>query len=118
MIFKTNITGIGSEAEQFKSERLIILFGEGMPAELADYCYTISLKKASGNIQNGMHIHFDDQSYEITSVGNAAEHNLNELGHISIKFNGAKEADLPGTLYVEDRQMPNLRKGMEITITA
>ncbi|MCH0446252.1 PTS sorbitol transporter subunit IIA, partial [Enterococcus faecium] len=27
---------------------------------------------------------------------------LNELGHITIKFDGSHEPELPGTMYVED----------------
>ncbi|HAP8255329.1 TPA: PTS sorbitol transporter subunit IIA, partial [Enterococcus faecium] len=40
----------------------------------------------------------------------------NELGHITIKFDGSHEPELPGTMYVEDKEMPHLRKGTIIKI--
>ncbi|HBH6790719.1 TPA: PTS sorbitol transporter subunit IIA, partial [Enterococcus faecium] len=63
-----------------------------------------------------MKLCFDKQMYVITAVGDVVQTNLNELGHITIKFDGSHEPELPGTMYVEDKEMPHLRKGTIIKI--
>ncbi|MDV8169566.1 PTS glucitol/sorbitol transporter subunit IIA, partial [Streptococcus pneumoniae] len=40
-MYKTLVKKIGEEAEAFKDEKMIILFGENAPEELVDFCYTI-----------------------------------------------------------------------------
>ncbi|WP_159721395.1 PTS glucitol/sorbitol transporter subunit IIA [Enterococcus sp. CSURQ0835] len=116
MIFKTKVINIGPEAEMFKSENMLILFGENAPATLADYCYNIELRPSTGAITPGMLIYFDDTSYRITAVGNVAKKNLDDLGHISLRFNGATEAELPGTIYVEDKTLPTIKIGTQVSI--
>lgn len=115
-IFETKVTGVGPEAELFKEEKLVILFGENAPNGLAEYCYNIELNKTLGPIEKDMKLCFDDHGYKITAVGNVVVQNLNELGHITIKFDGAMEAELPGTLYVENQPLPTIQTGTTITI--
>ena len=116
-IFNTEVTAIGAQAELFKEEEMLILFGAQAPEGLAEYCYTIRLSKTSQDIQPGQLLHFDDHAYRITAVGNVVNKNLNDLGHITIKFNGATEAELAGTLYVENRPLPAVDVGTEISIS-
>lgn len=116
-IFNTEVTAIGSEATMFKEEKMLILFGDNAPEGLAEYCYNIVLSKTTKEILQGMTLHFDDHSYKITAIGNVVNKNLNDLGHITIKFDSSDEADLAGTLYVEDLLLPEIRIGTSISIT-
>lgn len=115
-IYTTTVNNIGSEAELFKAEQMVVLFGEDAPADLADYCYNITVNPLEGNIEVGKQIYFDDIAYSITAVGNVVEKNLSDLGHITIRFNGESEAELGGTLYVEERDLPNINVGTQISI--
>lgn len=115
-IYSTTVSNIGSEAELFKEEQMIILFGENAPAELADYCYNIQVNPLNGQITPGQHIYFNDAAYEITAVGNVVEKNLADLGHITIRFNGETEAELAGTLYVQAKELPAIGVGTNLTI--
>lgn len=115
-VFETKVTGIGGEAELFKEERMIILFGENAPDSLADYCYNIELKQSTKEIETGMQLVFNDQAYKITAVGGVVRENLDKLGHITIKFDGSTEPELPGTMYVEDKAMPTIEVGTVVTI--
>ena len=38
--------------------------------------------------------------YAVTAVGDVAEQNLRELGHITLRFDGHREAEFPGTVHV------------------
>lgn len=103
-VFETKVLSIGPEAELFKEEKMVILFGEDAPDALADYCYNIELNPIIGTIEKGLQLIVDEEAYEITAVGSVVQSNLENLGHITIRFNGEIEAELPGTLYVEDKK--------------
>lgn len=115
-VFETTVTGIGKEAELFKTEKMVILFGENAPASLADYCYNIELNTATDTIQPGMNLSFNDTCYSITAVGKIVQKNLDDLGHITIKFDGKTDPELPGTLYVETKPLPLIRIGTKVKI--
>lgn len=115
-IFETNVINIGSEAEMFKSENMIILFGENAPSTLSDYCFNIEVKNIEKDIEKGMTVNFDNNTYAVTAVGDVVKKNLSDLGHITIKFDGSTEAELPGTLYVEEKELPTISIGTIISI--
>ncbi|GAA2912873.1 PTS glucitol/sorbitol transporter subunit IIA [Enterococcus pseudoavium] len=116
MIFETQVTNIGPEAEMFQEEKMLIFFGNDAPATLADYCYNIQLAASTGEITKGMTFTFDDQAYKITAVGDVVKKNLDDLGHITLRFDGSATAELPGTLYVEAKAMPTITVGTKIAI--
>lgn len=116
-LYKTKVINIGNEAEMFREEGMIILFGENAPESLSDYCYNIKVEPVAGEIEAGMELSIGSEKYSVTAVGSVVKKNLSELGHITIKFDGSKEADLPGTLYVEDKALPEITIGAEISIS-
>lgn len=116
-LYEDKIINIGPMAEEFKSEKMIILFGSEAPAELKDFCYIIDVKPVNGEIHPGQFVYVDGERFEITAVGSAVTQNLGNLGHITIRFDGSTEAELPGTLYLEDKPLPLLAAGTEIKIS-
>lgn len=115
-VFTTQIKAIGPEAQTLKESQMMILFGEDAPAMLAEFCYTIEVNALNGDIKVGQNIIFDDVPYFITAVGDVVVQNLTSLGHITIKFDGAREAELPGTLYVEGKSLPDVTVNSKIEI--
>lgn len=115
-VYETKIVSIGSDAEMFKGEEMMILFGDDAPDDLADYSYIIDINPIDGNIESGMVVSLDEQSYEITAVGDVVEKNLGNLGHITLKFDGSQEPTLPGTLHLESKELPDVEVGTTITI--
>ncbi|MDR2832731.1 MAG: PTS glucitol/sorbitol transporter subunit IIA [Streptococcaceae bacterium] len=101
-IYETKVTSVGPNAADFLSEGMIILFGEEAPEMLADFCYNIVRNEiVGGNIVAGGTLKIDNQEFVITAVGNVVEQNLVTLGHITVKFDGADNAELPGALHVK-----------------
>ena len=115
-VFSTQVMAIGPEAAVLKESQMLILFGEEAPAMLAEFCYMIKLDKINGHIQVGQEIIFDETPYFITAVGDVVQSNLSSLGHITIKFDGSRQAELPGTLYVENKALPDLKVSSTIQI--
>lgn len=115
-IFETNVIEYGANAATFKEENMLVLFGKNAPAELADFCYIIDVNPVIEEIKAGDVLALDGIEYKITAVGNVVYENLKNLGHITLNFNGAEEAEVAGTLYLEQKEIAELDKGSVIEI--
>lgn len=116
-VFETKVTNIGPEAVNMMTEAgMFILFGEGAPEDLAEFCFTHDSKTVNGTIQKGGYMVIDEQEYLITAVGSVVGKNLASLGHITVSLDGAGEAALPGTLHILAPNAPQIELGTVIQI--
>ena len=116
-IYENTIKGVGDLASAFAEEKTIILFGDSAPDTLKDYCYSIDVKKAECTIEPGQTLEIDGKQYKILLTGHVMQKNLEALGHISIQFNGAEDG-LPGSMVVEEAEVPILHIGSVIRVLA
>ncbi|MCH3964969.1 MAG: PTS glucitol/sorbitol transporter subunit IIA [Clostridium sp.] len=116
IIYNTKITTIGNKAGDFLQSYMFIIFKENVPRELADYCYIHNENNLVEDINPGDILYIDDVEYKITSIGDLVNQNLKQLGHITFKFTGDKEAAIPGTLFLERKKIVPLREGTVIKI--
>jgi glucitol/sorbitol PTS system EIIA component len=114
--FDTQINNIGPSVTDFLGEKMLILFGENAPAELAEYCLLINVKNVEDDIEVGDKLLLGNHEYKITAVGDAVKKNLSSLGHITLKFDGSENPELPGTLYLEDKEIQEVKLGDQIRI--
>lgn len=117
IIYENRVVGLGECVEEFKNEGILIIFGDNAPDELKDYCYAVSVQPICGKIMPGQLLSIGDNQYTITAVGPEAPVTLAGLGHCTINFNGSTEVELPGTIYVENKPMPNVQVGTVIHIS-
>jgi glucitol/sorbitol PTS system EIIA component len=117
-IYENKVKSIGSLADTFLEEKMLILFGTEAPQDLKDFCYNIDVVDADGEIQKGQNLYINDIKFEITSVGNLVQRNLTTLGHITLRFDGSATPELPGTLYLENKDLPSIELGMELKIVS
>lgn len=115
-VFKTTIKEIGKDAQEFQSVNMLIFFGEQAPSALRDSCFIIANHDLDTEIKEGMTLEIGKTDYQITAVGSEVEANLRNLGHIAVKFTGEKKAELPGSLYVEEKTFPQIEVGTEVKI--
>ena len=116
VIYHSKINQIGEFAQEALADGMLILFKEGAPADLADYCFVHSHDDLKQDIQVGQTIHLGDHVFNITSVGDVASVNFRELGHITLRFDGNQQAELPGTVQVNGQQPTQLFVGDEVKI--
>ncbi|MCR6105693.1 PTS glucitol/sorbitol transporter subunit IIA [Salipaludibacillus agaradhaerens] len=114
--YETHINKIGSSVTEFLDDKMLVLFGESAPAELIDYCLSITVNEIDSEIKAGDMLQIGDAKYKITSVGEAVETNLTSLGHITLKFDGLVRPELPGTLYLEDTEIQEVKQGDTLRI--
>ncbi len=115
-IYENKVLGMGSQVEAFMDEGMFILFGENAPDALREFCYIMSVNVLNGDLKPGQTLIIDEVTYKITAVGSLAQKNLEAMGHLTIVFNEAMEAGLPGSICVEAKPVPTLVVGSEITI--
>lgn len=116
LVYENRVKGAGDMVSAFQGEKMFILFGDNAPDTLKDFCYTIDIKDTNKEISVGQILDIDGSKFEITAVGNVAEKNLTSLGHMTVVFDGSKEAALPGSIYVENADMSELKIGTTIKI--
>jgi PTS system glucitol/sorbitol-specific IIA component len=117
-IYGNKVKSIGSLANSFLEEKMLILFGSEAPQDLKDFCYNIDIVNADGEIQAGHKLIINNDIFEITAVGNLVQRNLTTLGHITLRFDGSTTPELPGTLYLENKDIPPIELGAELKIVS
>lgn len=115
MKFETKIIGIGAQAREFKGENMLIFFGQCANGGLEDYSVLITEPKKPVSICPGDTLCIGKNSYPVTAVGDIASKTFSELGHCTVRFDGAKEAALPGTVHVEG-EYPDYQAGDPVSI--
>jgi len=102
------IQSMGSLVPEFLPYGILIFFGETAPEELRDTALVHNGTQLASELAAGDYLKFSPssaneqpQSYRVTAVGESANANLAELGHVVIHFDGASTAKLPGAISVE-----------------
>lgn len=97
---------------------MIITFADNAPESLADFIYRVDQNPVTGDVIVGQQFQIGDDVRTITAVGDVAQKNLNDLGHVTLIFDGADEPRLPGAIHVSEGELPALESGTTVTITA
>ena len=116
VIYENQVKALGACVEEFKDAEMFILFGDNAPEELRDYCHSVSVNPINGTFAAGQIHKIGANEYKITAVGSEAPVTLAGLGHCTVNFSGQTTVDLPGTIYVEHKPMPDITIGTVIQI--
>ncbi|BCU54452.1 PTS glucitol/sorbitol transporter subunit IIA [Enterobacter kobei] len=118
VIYQTTITHIGDSAAEALDEQMLITFREGAPADIQAFCFIHCHGDMHGSLQPGAVFELGAQRYPVTAVGAVAEANLRELGHITLRFDGEREAEYPGTVHVAGPVPSAIQPGCILKFTA
>lgn len=117
VIYRNQICAVGSQAESFLSEKMLVTFGGKAPDELRDFCYALPEATSSGTIGVGDVLAIGEHRFPITAIGALAQRNLDSLGHVTLVFDGADEPRLEGALQVRcGGELPRPQAGSTILI--
>ena len=114
--YQARVTGIGPLVKEFIEAGILVFFGEGAPPELAEFSILHDGKKPKANVTSGDTIYIDDNTYKVLAVGEVANTNFANLGHLIIKFNGKTKVELPGDVCVEAKPVPQIKPGTLLKI--
>lgn len=116
--YRAVIQEIGPTVTEFLPHGILIFFGSAAPVELREVSLVHNGTSLQSALVVGDILRFvlssrgpDEEQevlwYRITAIGDAANTNLAELGHIVVHFDAATEAHLPGTISVEPNTTPS-----------
>lgn len=117
VLYKSTVTEIGELVPTFTAEGMLVFFGETAPEELRTFCIIHKVEHQEGLIKPGDMVSIDGHEFEILSVGNVANDNLYNLGHLNLKANGNTEADMPGDVSIAQVPLPEISVGTKIEIS-
>lgn len=118
IIYQTTFTRIGDYARDSLAENMAITFREGAPADIESFCFIHRPGDIHGELRPGETLELAGARFPITAVGAVAAQNLRELGHITIRFDGAAQAEYPGTIHVAGSTPADIPVGSALTILA
>lgn len=117
VIYQTTIIEVGDSANDALLDDMMITFKQGAPADIVEFCFIHTHGESCGELAAGNQLHLNDISYPVTAVGEVATQNLRELGHITIRFDGATSAEFPGTVHVNGAVPAKIAVGTVLKIT-
>jgi PTS system glucitol/sorbitol-specific IIA component len=114
--YATTVTAVGEQVPEFIGQGLLIWFAEGAPEELHFFTVLHRPTITTGGVRPGDLVRIDDKAFRVTAVGQVANDNMVNLGHMDLKANGASEAPLPGDICLEELPLPEPRPGTTLVI--
>lgn len=114
--FLATVTEIGPLVEEFINAGILVFFGDNAPPELVEFSIIHDGKELKADLEPGDVIFIDDHDYKILAVGEVANSNFRNLGHLIMKFNGKAKVELPGDVCVESKPIPPVKVGTTIKI--
>ena len=116
--YSTKVVGVGGQVANFLSAgKMLVMFDDSMVLpELRDISVLHSGNQIQDIIKPGDICKIVDTEFKIIKVGNDVQKNLINLGHVVIKFDGGSGELLEGSIHVEDKPIPKIQVGDEISI--
>lgn len=114
--YEGNVTAIGPYVGEFIDAGILVLFGLNAPEELAEFAILHDGTTLHRDVTAGDTVYVDQASFRVLAVGEVANSNLANLGHLVLKFNGEHEVEMPGDVCVEAGQIPEVKIGTHIRV--
>ena len=118
----TEVTGVGELATEFLEAGIVVLFGDDAPEELQEVAVVHHATVNAGGVSPGDVVTVtsgdDVTTMSVLAVGDVANDNLTNLGHLVLKRNGETEAALPGDVCCDEGPIPPITPGDRITVVA
>lgn len=114
--YECTVTNIGPFVEEFIDAGVIVLFGADAPEELVEFSIIHDGTELKSDLLPGDTVWIDETSFKVLAVGEVANTNLGNLGHLILKFNGRDEPELPGDVCLEEKALPVFSVGTKMRI--
>jgi PTS system glucitol/sorbitol-specific IIA component len=115
-LYHLEITYVGDFVAEYLKQDKLILFAEPVPPDIADYCAVHRPGEFNDVLLPGLAVNINNLFYRITAVGDVATANLKQLGHITLSFDGAIDAELPGMVHLCGPTPKKILPGDQISI--
>ncbi len=117
MKYQAQVKFIGPLATEFLNEGIAVLFNMSAPDELREFAILHDGVELSAEVVAGDTVEIGTEAFKVLAIGPVANGNLADLGHLSLKFNGHHEVEMPGDVCLEAKPMPHITVGTIIRIS-
>lgn len=101
ILYQTHFIKVGEQARTTLEVGFLITFRDlENNQDMEEYCFVHTHSDLDRPVVVGDTLVLGKYSYPVTAVGDVANANLEQLGHISIYFDGKATANLPGVIHV------------------
>jgi PTS system glucitol/sorbitol-specific IIA component len=114
--YELTVTEIGPLVSEFVAEGILVFFEEGAPEELAEFSIIHDHGPLQSPVEPGDTILIGDEPFNVLAVGEVANDNLKNLGHLIVKMNGLTEPEMPGDVCVDNKPVPDIKIGTVVKI--
>jgi PTS system glucitol/sorbitol-specific IIA component len=115
--YQTTVISVGPMAVEFAAEGILVFFGTDAPEELHEFAILHEHTPNDEDVVPGDTLEIGGVEFTVTGVGDVANDNLRNLGHLVVKFNGLTETELPGEVSVAgEAATPAIEPGTLIRI--
>ncbi|MBI3429166.1 MAG: PTS glucitol/sorbitol transporter subunit IIA [Actinobacteria bacterium] len=118
VVYSSTVTAVGALVADFREQGLLVWFGENAPEELHEFSILHRVDNHKRAPIVGDRIALNDDYFTVLAVGSVASENLLNLGHLDLKANGLSDAELPGDVNVEARELPMVKVGDRLQVIA
>ena len=116
--YDRRVTSVGELINEFVSAGILIFFGAGAPEELAEFSVIHEGPPLLEPVAPGDVVTVAGEAYTVLAVGDVANSNLANLGHLVLKANGLDAPELPGDVCVEAKPFPAVGVGDTFSIAS
>lgn len=114
-LYSLLITAVGEYVEDYLQEQQLILFSDSVSDDIAMYCAVHQGSELTVELSPGQIMKINETIYRVTAVGSVATENLKQLGHVTLSFDGAVIAELPGTVHLYGESPQSIHTGDRIS---
>ncbi|HEC2550388.1 TPA: PTS glucitol/sorbitol transporter subunit IIA [Raoultella ornithinolytica] len=114
-LYSLLITAVGEYVENYLQEQKLILFSEPVPDDIVMYCAVHRGSELTAELSPGQIMKINQAIYRVTAVGSVTTANLKQLGHITLNFDGAATAELPGMVHLCGQSPHDIQRGDRIS---
>ena len=115
--YKAQFTQIGPLVSEFLAHNILVLFGASAPEELAEFAVIHDGVDLVEPIEAGDTVSINNEIFKILAVGEVANTNLKNLGHLVLQWNGRTEPEMPGDVCLEEKPLPLIEVGTTLLVS-
>lgn len=114
--YSATVLHVGPLLGEFTEAGILVFFGQDAPEELQEFSVIHDGTTLEADLEPGDFVSLDGEEYKILAVGEVANINFRNLGHLVMKFNGESKVDLPGDVCVEEKPLVLLHPGSTMKV--
>ncbi len=116
--YEMEVLRIGPLLSEFIAEGILVFFGDGAPEELEEFAIIHKHTELASPVEPGDRFDIGGTVMTVTAVGDVANENIANLGHVVLKANGSSEPEMPGDVCVEAVPLPAIKVGTIVKVFA